>query len=143
MARRKAAKMTKAQRSEHARKMALARWAKRKALLAGALLLCAVTVSGDEAGRDVLVLSLAASADLASTHYALARCATCREGNPLMGQPAGAVAIKAAGVAAVAWGCGRLRRAGHPRAAKVLLWGVAGLWVGAAGWNMHQAGGQR
>lgn len=29
MARRKASKMTKAQRSEHARKMALARWAKR------------------------------------------------------------------------------------------------------------------
>lgn len=29
MARRKAAKMTKRQRSEHARKMALARWAKK------------------------------------------------------------------------------------------------------------------
>ena len=31
MARRKASKMTKAQRSEHARKMALARWAKKAA----------------------------------------------------------------------------------------------------------------
>jgi hypothetical protein len=111
----------------------------RPALALVGLLGLGPVVEADEAGRDVLVLSLAASADLASTHYALQACASCREGNPLMGEPAGALAIKAAGIAATAWGCDRLRRDGHPRGAKWLRRGVAGLWVGAAGWNMHKA----
>ena len=46
MARRKAAKMTKRQRSEHGRKMALARWAKKS----GQVII--EPVSGGHAGQD-------------------------------------------------------------------------------------------
>jgi len=108
-------------------------------LAAGLVLILANTARCDERARDVAVLGLAAAADLASTRYGLQACPSCREGNPLMGQPAGSLAIKAVGIAATAWGCDRLRRAGHPRGAKWLRWGVAGLWGGAAGWNMHTA----
>ena len=104
-------------------------------------LLVAAEAHCDEAGRDVAVLSLAAAADLASTRYGLS--VGLREGNPVMSEPAVSIAVKAATVAGTAYACGRLRRDGHPRAAKVLRWTVAGLWLGVAGWNVHRAGGAR
>jgi len=94
---------------------------------------------GDEIKRDVIVLSLAASADLASTRYALAQCPSCWEGNVVMSEPAAALAIKSASVVATAWGCDQLRKHGHKRGAKVLRWGVSGLWFGAAAWNINKA----
>ena len=112
-------------------------------LAAGLVLILADTAHCDELGRDVAVLSLAAAADLASTRYGLAHCPECREGNPIMSEPAVAIAVKAAAVAGTAYACDRLRKDGHRRAAKVLRWTVAGLWLGVAGWNVHEAGGAR
>ena len=89
---------------------------------------------------DVAVLSMAAGADLASTHWALERCSGCSEGNPLMSEPALAIAVKAAGVAGVSLGCRELRRMGHPRAAKVLRWGVVAIWMGVAAHNLRKGG---
>jgi hypothetical protein len=106
-------------------------------LAAGLVLIVANTARCDEQGRDVLVLSLAASADLASTRYGLSR--GLREGNPVMSEPAVAIAAKAAGIAATAWGCDRLRRGGHPRGAKWLRWGVVAVWGGMAAHNLHAA----
>lgn len=87
---------------------------------------------------DVAVLGLAAAADFASTHYALQRCASCSEGNPVMSEPAVSLALKGAGVAAVALGCERLRRAGHGRAAKVLRWSAVAIWMGLAANNVQK-----
>ena len=92
---------------------------------------------------DVAVLSFAAAADLASTHHALGRCATCYEGNPLMSEPAVSVAIKAAGIAVTTVGCRELRKRGHGRAAKVARWAVVAFWMGLAVNNAHQARGTR
>jgi len=93
---------------------------------------------------DVIVLSLAAGADQASTAYAMHRGAV--EANPLMREPAAAVAIKAAGIAGTALACQHLRKTGHTRAAKVLRWTVAAVWMGIAARNVHvgrQVGGAR
>lgn len=91
----------------------------------------------DEVTADVVVLSLAAVADTASTHYALSRCLGCREGNPIMREPAGALLLKAGAVAATSTMANKLRKDGHGRAAKVLRWTVAAVWVGMAAHNMR------
>lgn len=94
----------------------------------------------DELTGDVVVLSLAASADLASTHYALNQCGgRCREGNPFMQSDGGRIVLKAASIAATSWVCDRLRKRGHRNAAKVIRWGGAALWAGLAVHNMRQA----
>jgi len=110
----------------------------RPALALVGLLGLGPAVEAGEAGRDVLVLSLAASADLASTRYALQACPSCREGNPLAEQ-AGPVAVKLVGTAAALVICHELRQHGHPRAAKWFRWGVVILWGGVAAHNLHTA----
>ncbi len=88
------------------------------------------------AAQDVAVLSIAASADFASTHYALKMCPTCSEGNPVMTEPAVGLALKAATIAGTTAACERLRKGGHSRAAKALRWTVAAVWLGIAAHNL-------
>jgi len=117
--------------------------ARRGALLAAVLLLGGGVARADELTVDVVTLSLAAGADVASTHYALSRCQTCYERNPLMREAAGQVALKAASIAGTAWACDRLRKDGHGGLAKVLRWTVVGVWGGLAVNNLRQAKGNR
>jgi hypothetical protein len=91
----------------------------------------------DAGATDVAVLSLAAAADLASTHVAMQRGAV--ELNPLMREPAAAFVFKAATVAGTAALCSELRDRGHSRAAKVARWVVAGVWLGIAANNVRVA----
>lgn len=122
-------------------------------MLLGALLV-AVPCSGQEdpwgpplrparplrdAAVDVAWMGAAAGLDLATTRYALARCAGCAEGNPIMRSSSGAAAVKVAATAAAGWGCLELRRHGHPRAAKALRWTVVAVWGGVAAHNLVQA----
>lgn len=89
--------------------------------------------------QDVAVLSLGAAADFASTNYALRMCPACSEGNPVVREPAMGLLVKAATVAGTTAACGRLRRDGHGRAAKVLRWTVTAVWLGIATHNLHTA----
>jgi len=91
----------------------------------------------DALAQDVAVLSIAAGADLASTHYALKRCPSCYERNPLMTEPALSIVLKSAAVAGVSLGCDKLRKDGHGRAAKVLRWTVVAVWLGIAANNVR------
>ena len=95
----------------------------------------------DAIQTDVAVLSMAAAADIASTQWALRRCSGCYEVNPVMSEPVVSVAVKGAGVAAVALGCDQLRRRGHPGWAKALRWTVAAMWFGVAAHNVKQGRG--
>jgi len=108
-------------------------------VLVAGLLAISGPVRADEMAKDVTMLSLAAAADLATTHWALDRCPGCYEANPLVpSEPALSMVVKTGAVAATVWGCDRLRRDGHPRWAKALRWGVVAIWGGAAAWNIHQ-----
>lgn len=93
----------------------------------------------DALATDVAVLSIGAGLDVASTHWALSSCSSCYERNPIMSEPAVAIAVKAAAVAGTAAACGRLRRDGHGRAAKVLRWTVFSVWAGIAANNVRTA----
>lgn len=86
--------------------------------------------------QDVVILSVAASGDFASTRYALKVCPQCRELNPLMREPAVAILVKGASVAATTAGCEKLRKSGHPGWAKVVRWAVAGFWLGLSANNI-------
>lgn len=92
-----------------------------------------------DAAVDVAWMGAAAGLDLASTRHALARCAGCYEGNPLMRSSGQAAAVKLAATAAAGWGCYELRKRGHRRAATIARWTIVGLWGGAAANNMIQA----
>jgi hypothetical protein len=108
-------------------------------LAAGLLLVIADTACPDELTWDVASLSLAAGADVASTHYALSRCPLCYERNPLMRSANAQIVLKAAGVAGTAWACDRLRKDGHKGLARVLRWTVVAGWSGLAVHNWRQA----
>jgi hypothetical protein len=141
LARRKARKMTKAQRTAMALKMNAARWGKKKAVIAGLLLLCAAHVSGGEFARDAAWIGLAASADLATTRYGLQTCPSCREANPLAQGASRQAAVKLAGTAVALYACRELRQHGHPTSAKWFRWSVVILWSGVAAHNLHVARG--
>ena len=91
------------------------------------------------AAQDVAVLTIAASADLASTHYALKVCPGCYEANPFMREPAVGLLVKTASIAGTTWAAESLRKKGHKGWAKVVRWGVAGLWLGLAANNLRVA----
>jgi len=91
----------------------------------------------DAIATDVAVMTLAASADFYTTHRALQTCPSCYERNPVMSEPALGIAFKAVTVAGTAVACGRLRRDGHGRAAKVLRWTVTAVWLGLATHNLR------
>lgn len=96
---------------------------------------------GDEPSfsREIAVQSLAASVDLASTEWALARNPYLREGNPLGSSGALRVGLKVAQVTVVSAITVKLERRGKKGMARALRWGAVGLQVVAAGWNMRQA----
>jgi hypothetical protein len=75
-------------------------------------------------------------ADLWSTEFALARCPSCREGNPLGVSKSARVYLKGAAAAGVIAICHRLRRDGHPAWAKWVGRGALGLQLFAAGSNV-------
>lgn len=77
--------------------------------------------------------------DLWSTEYALAKCPTCREGNPLGISKAGRIYLKGAGAASVVALCHKLRRDGHPVWAKWIGRGALALQLTAGGWNVFHA----
>jgi hypothetical protein len=88
---------------------------------------------------DAVVLSVGAGLDLASTQYALDRCQTCYEANPLMRDPGARYALKVASTAAAVWVCYELRRTGHHKAATTLRWALFAALVGVATNNYLQA----
>ena len=92
----------------------------------------------DAVATDVAVLSMAAAADIASTHWALQRSGN-RELNPIMSEPAVAILVKSASVAGTAAACRKLRKGGHSRAAKVVRWSVTAIWLGVAAHNVRMA----
>jgi hypothetical protein len=102
-------------------------------------LLVAAEAHCGEFSKDAAWISLAASADLASTRYALDTCGTCREANPLAQGAGRQVAVKAAGTAVALLACHELRKHGHPKAAKLFRWSVVILWGGVAAHNLHTA----
>jgi len=91
----------------------------------------------DAPAADVTVLTLAAGVDYAVTRVYVDRGYT--ELNPTQSEPALALVTKAAVIGATTATCGKLRRSGHRRAAKILRWGVASIWLGAAAYNYGRA----
>lgn len=89
---------------------------------------------------DTARVSGGAFLDLWSTEYALARCPTCREGNPLgLSRPA-RTALKGAFVVGAVAGLHKVRRDGHPVWAKWLGRGLLAVQVGATVNNVRRAG---
>jgi hypothetical protein len=88
---------------------------------------------------DVTVISVAAFADLASTHYALEKCQTCFEVNPLIRDPVTSVLVKAASVAAITKINHELRKRNKRKTAKFIRYAVVSIWMGLAINNMRLA----
>ena len=85
---------------------------------------------------DAAWIGAAALADAVSTEVALARCAGCGEGGPLMEHGAlSRAAIKAAVVTAAAHTCRRLRLDGHHGTASFVRWAITVLFGAAAASN--------
>lgn len=75
----------------------------------------------------------AGAADLYSTSWALARCPSCREANPLGFNSEARIGLKMASGAAFGLACYALERKGHPGWAKIVKWtyvGLTGFFVG-------------
>lgn len=73
----------------------------------------------------LLVLTLGNVADLATTEWALAQPGIA-EANPLMRTRSARITLKVGAVAGQTYLANRLRRQGHPKAARVLAYVVAG-----------------
>lgn len=91
----------------------------------------------DQVATDVAVISVAAFADVASTHYALKNCAQCYEFNPIMREPATSILLKSVGVATTVYAASYLRKRGHKKWAKFVRYTVFGLYMGLAVNNMR------
>ena len=92
------------------------------------------------AAIDAAWIGGAAGLDLWSTDHALGRCRTCYEGTPWMrgSLPARAgVKLAMTGVG-VAW-ADHLRRKGDRQGARLVRWGLVGLQIGFAAWNLSRA----
>jgi hypothetical protein len=89
---------------------------------------------------DAAWIGGAAAIDLWSTERALSRCPACYEGTPWMrgGLPARAgIKLAMTGVG-VAW-ADHLRKKGDRRGARIVRWGLVGLQLGFAAWNLQRA----
>jgi hypothetical protein len=85
-----------------------------------------------------VAVGLAGSVDLATTEVMLRRGGYA-EANPVMASNTGGrILLKVGATATVIAVSRELRRHGKPRAAKILCWTAAGIWLGAAAWNAHQ-----
>jgi hypothetical protein len=98
-----------------------------------------------EAAFDVAWMAGAAGFELATKVYALDRCSSCYEANPLARAADGgveiskAVLLKAAATAGVGALCYKFHREGHHRKAKLARWIVVGVWITAGAVNLVQA----
>jgi len=81
----------------------------------------------DESARDMYWLVGGHAADLYSTAWALERCPTCLEGNPLGPTPEARIALKMASTASLGLIMFKLRRSGHGRAASLVRWSTVAL----------------
>lgn len=92
------------------------------------------------AAVDAVWIGGAGGVDLWSTERALGRCPGCYEGHPWMrgGLPARVGMKLAMTGAGVAW-ADHLRRKGDRRGARLVRWGLVGLQLGFAAWNLRQA----
>ncbi len=92
------------------------------------------------AAADAAWIAGAGAVDLWTTQHALSRCSSCYEGTPWMrGSLPARVGLKLAMTGAgVAW-ADHLRRKGDRRGARLVRWGLVGLQVGFAAWNLRQA----
>lgn len=81
---------------------------------------------------DTAWIAGASALDLGATRYALGHCPRCYEANPLMQTGTRMVIVKAATTAGAGWICYKLRKDGHPRAAKVFRWVTVAAWSGLA-----------
>jgi hypothetical protein len=81
-------------------------------------------------------LAAANALDLHSTFRAI-HSGGGTEGNPLLttNHPAAAIAEKAAMLGAVVWMGERIRTHGHPKAARIVVWVLAGTTAGIAAHN--------
>lgn len=95
----------------------------------------AADVHAQDRGTQETLILIAAVADIASTEYALNHVGI-KEGNPLLGNRAVRIVGKAAATGVILWATRSLESDGHPKAAKVLRLMTAGVWFGAAGWNV-------
>jgi len=87
---------------------------------------------------DSWMIVVGSTADLASTEYALAQNPTgLQEGNPLLRDQAGRIAIKVASTAALVYVYKRVKKE-DPKKAKVLAIVVGAFFVGVTAWNVSQ-----
>lgn len=93
----------------------------------------------DDFGRDLAWVVGSHSADLYSTAWALHRCPSCREGNPLGPSSEARIALKMAGTASTGLTLWKLRRAGKNRAATILRWTAVAVNVGLTVNNTRRA----
>jgi hypothetical protein len=112
-----------------------------KGLAVLALVMLATSARGEEAGLrdDALRVTLGASLDLASTEYALATCARCSEGNPIVRDRGTFYAMKGLTTAGAVLGCRHLRHSGHLKAARILSYAVMIAQAALAAHNIRQA----
>ena len=85
---------------------------------------------------DAAWMSGAAVFDVATTRYTLRACSECYEANPLFRTDDGfrmtkAIVAKTAVTGVATYACYKLRKEGHPRAAKITRWTVVAAWVAA------------
>lgn len=77
----------------------------------------------DDFARDMYWIVGSHAADLYATSLAIHRCnGLCGEGNPLGVSSEGRIALKLASTASSGLTVWKLRRSGHPKAAKVVRW---------------------
>lgn len=76
----------------------------------------------DAWGRDALWIGSSSAADLFSTAWALNRCPSCAEGNPLGFSSEARISLKAGMAVATLSITYKLRRDGHHRSATILRW---------------------
>lgn len=85
---------------------------------------------------DLAWMAGAAALDLGTTEFALRRCKTCREGNPLGGSLNARLGLKLGVTAGVSVLCHHLHKHGRHREARISRWIVVGGWVAASVVNL-------
>lgn len=103
----------------------------------------AIEKTMDGTAGDFLWIGTSSAADLFTTAWALHRCPSCYEGNPLGFSVESRVALKAGAAVLVTGGCYKLRRDGHHSSATALRWTFAIISFGLAANNAYHAIKQR
>jgi len=86
---------------------------------------------------DLTVMTIGATADIASTNYALKNCSSsCYEYNPLLRKYP--IEVKAATIIGSTIVANELRKHNHKTLAKVVRYGITAIWLGVATSNMRK-----